>query len=80
MTIHFTSAKPVYSDNIYCVFPSTWTAPTADAAYPEDGNVGKAVTDGSSSLTIPVAAGNKQVYISIISTYSYYLDHIDVAF
>lgn len=80
VTIHFTSAKPVYPDNIYCVFPSTWTAPTADAVYPEDGNVGKAVTDGSSSLTIPVAAGNKQVYISIISSYSYYLDHIDVAF
>ena len=80
VTIHFTSAKSVYSNNTYCVFPSTWTAPTADAAYPETGNVGKAVTDGSYSLTIPVEAGNKQVYISIIGTYSYYLDHIDVAF
>ena len=80
VTIHFTTAKGVYADNTYCVFPSTWTAPTADAAYPEDGNVGKAVTDGSYSLTIPVDAGNKQVYISIIGTYAYYLDHIDVAF
>ena len=80
VTIHFSSAKSVYKDNTYCAFPSTWTAPTADAAYPETGNVGKAVTDGSYSLTIPVAAGNKQVYISIISTYAYYLDHIDVAF
>ncbi|MBQ6709789.1 MAG: BACON domain-containing protein [Bacteroidales bacterium] len=80
VTIHFTTAKSVYSGNTYCVFPSTWTAPTADAAYPEDGNVGKAVTDGSYSLTIPVDAGNKQVYISIIGTYAYYLDHIDVAF
>ena len=80
VTIHFSSAKSVYANNVYCVFPSTWTAPTADAAYPEDGNVGKAVTDGTSSLTIPVAAGNKQVYISIIGTYSYYLDHIDVEF
>ena len=80
VTIHFTDKKSVYADNTYCVFPSTWTAPTADAAYPEDGNVGKAVTDGSYSLTIPVDAGNKQVYISIIGTYAYYLDHIDVAF
>lgn len=80
VTIHFTSAKSVYSDNTYCVFPSTWVVPTADAVYPEDGNVGKAVTDGSYSLTIPVDAGNKQVYVSIIGTYSYYLDHIDVAF
>ena len=80
VTIHFTSAKSVYANNTYCVFPSTWTAPTADAAYPETGNVGKAVTDGSYSLTIPVEAGNKQVYISIIGTYAYYLDHIDVAF
>ena len=80
VTIHFTSAKSVYSNNTYCVFPSTWTAPTEDAAYPETGNVGKAVTDGSYSLTIPVEAGNKQVYISIIGTYAYYLDHIDVAF
>ena len=80
VTIHFTTAKSVYANNTYCVFPSTWTAPTADAAYPEDGNVGKAVTDGSYSLTIPVDAGNKQVYISIIGTYAYYLDHIDVAF
>lgn len=80
VTIHFTTAKSVHANNTYCVFPSTWTAPTADAAYPEDGNVGKAVTDGSYSLTIPVDAGNKQVYISIIGTYSYYLDHIDVAF
>ena len=80
VTLHFSEAKSVYADNVYCVFPSTWTAPTEDAAYPEDGNVGKATTDGSSSLTIPVNAGNKQVYISIIGTYSYYLDHIDVAF
>ena len=80
VTIHFTSEKSVYANNTYCVFPSTWTAPTADAAYPETGNVGKAVTDGSYSLTIPVEAGNKQVYISIIGTYAYYLDHIDVAF
>ena len=80
VTIHFTSAKSVYADNVYCVFPTTWTAPTADAAYPEDGNVGRAVTDGTYSLTIPVAAGHKQVYVSIIGTYSYYLDHIDVEF
>ena len=80
VTIHFSSAKDVYANNTYCAFPSTWTAPTADAAYPDTGNVGKAVTDGSYSLTIPVAAGNKQVYISIIGTYAYYLDHIDVAF
>ena len=80
VTIHFSQAKSVYANNTYCVFPSTWTAPTEDAAYPEDGNVGKAVTDGSYSLTIPVNAGNKQVYISIIGTYAYYLDHIDVAF
>lgn len=80
VTIHFSSAKAVYSDNVYCVFPSTWTVPTEDAAYPEDGNAGKAVTDGTSSLTIPVNSGNKQVYISIIGTYAYYLDHIDVSF
>ena len=80
VTIHFTDKKSVYSDNIYCVFPSTWEVPTADAAYPEDGNVGKAVTDGSYSLTIPVNEGNKQVFISIIGTYAYYLDHIDVNF
>ena len=80
VTIHFTTAQKVYANNVYCAFPSTWTAPTADAAYPETGNVGKATTDGSQSLTIPVAAGNKQVYISIIGTYAYYLDHIDVAF
>lgn len=80
VTIHFSEAKSVYANNVYCVFPATWTAPTADAAYPEDGNVGRAVTDGSHSLTIPVEAGNKQVYISIIGTYAYYLDHIDVAF
>lgn len=80
VTIHFTDKKSVYADNTYCVFPTTWTPPTADAAYPEDGNVGKAVTDGSYSLTIPVNAGNKQVYITIIGTYAYYLDHIDVAF
>lgn len=80
VTIHFSEAKSVYDGNIYCVFPSTWTVPTEDAAYPEDGNVGKAVTDGSYSLKIPVDAGNKQVYISIIGTYAYYLDHIDVEF
>ena len=80
VTIHFTDKKNVYGNNTYCVFPATWTAPAEDAAYPEDGNVGKAVTDGSYSLTIPVDAGNKQVYISIIGTYSYYLDHIDVEF
>ena len=80
VTIHFSEAKTVYANNVYCAFPSTWTVPTADAAYPEDGNVGRAVTDGSYSLTIPVDAGNNQVYISIIGTYAYYLDHIDVAF
>lgn len=80
VTIHFSSAKSVYANNTYCVFPSTWAVPTADAAYPETGNVGKAVTDDSYSLTIPVAAGNKQVYISLIRTNAYYLDHIDVAF
>lgn len=80
VTIHFTTAKSVYADNVYCAFPATWVAPTADAAYPEDGNVGRAVTDGSYSLTIPVESGNKQVYISIIGTYAYYLDHIDVNF
>jgi len=78
VTIHFSEAKSVYPDNVYCAFPATWTVPTADAAYPEDGNVGKAVTDGSYSLTIPVAEGNKQVYVTIIGTYAYYLDHIDV--
>ena len=78
VTIHFTTAKSVYANNVYCAFPATWTAPTEDAQYPETGNVGKATTDGSYSLTIPVAAGNKQVYVSIIGTYSYYLDHIDV--
>ena len=66
VTIHFTEAMKVYANNIYCVFPSTWTAPTADAVYPEDGNVGKATTDGSYKLTIPVNAGHKQVCISII--------------
>lgn len=81
VTIHFSTEKKVYSGNVYCAFPATWVAPTAeDVAYPETGNVGRAVTDGSQSLTIPVDAGNKQVCISIISTYSYYLDHIDVAF
>ena len=80
VTIHFSEAKSVYADNVYCAFPATWTVPTEDAAYPEDGNVGRAVTDSSYSLTIPVEAGNKQVYISIIGTYSYYLDHIDVEF
>ena len=81
VTIHFSAAKSVYADNVYCAFPSTWTAPTAaDVAYPEDGNVGKATTDGSYSLTIPVAAGNKQVNISLIRASSYYIDHIEVAF
>jgi hypothetical protein len=80
VTLHFSEAKAIYSNNVYCVFPSTWTVPTADAAYPEDGNVGRAVTDNSYSLTIPVAAGNKQVYISLMRTNAYYLDHIDVAF
>ena len=78
VTLHFSDAKSVYANNVYCAFPATWTVPTEDAAYPEDGNVGKAVTDGSYSLTIPVAEGNKQVYVSIIGTYAYYLDHIDV--
>ena len=80
LTLHFTDKKKVYADNVFCVFPATWTAPTEDAAYPEDGNVGKAVTDGTYSVTIPVADGNKQVYVSIIGTYAYYVDHIDVAF
>jgi hypothetical protein len=80
VTIHFTDQKKVYADNVYCAFPSTWTVPTEDAAYPEDGNVGRAVTDGSYSVTIPVAEGNKQVFVSIIGTYAYYVDHIDVAF
>ena len=80
VTLHFTDQKPVYSNNVYCAFPSTWTVPTADAAYPEDGNVGRAVTDGSYSVTIPVAEGNKQVYVSLIRTNAYYVDHIDVAF
>ena len=81
VTIHFSSAKSVYADNVYCVFPSTWEVPTTtDTIYPEDGNVGKAVTDDTYSLTIPVNAGNKQVYISLIRTNAYYLDHIDVAF
>ena len=61
------------------MFPASWTASTEDAAYSEDGNVGRAVTTAESyTLTIPVEAGNKQVNISIIGTYSYYLDHIDV--
>jgi hypothetical protein len=80
VTLHFSEAKSVYKDNVFCVFPSTWTAPTEDAAYPEDGNVGRAVTDGSYSLKIPVNAGNKQVSISIIRTNAYYIDHIDVEF
>ena len=81
ITLHFSNEKPVYENNIYCVFPSTWTVPTtADTAYPEDGNVGRAVTDGTYSLTIPVNTGNKQVYISLIRTSAYYLDHIDVNF
>ena len=80
VTLHFTDKKSVYANNVYCAFPSTWSVPTADAAYPEDGNIGKAVTDGSYSITIPVAAGNKQVYVSIIGTYAYYVDHIDVEF
>ena len=80
VTLHFSEAKSVYADNVYCVFPSTWTVPTADAAYPEDGNVGRAVTDSSYSLTIPVNAGNKQVYISLMRTNAYYIDHIDVEF
>ena len=80
VTLHFTDQKSVYANNTYCAFPATWTVPTEDAAYPEDGNVGKAVTDGSYSLTIPVAEGNKQVYVSIIGTYAYYIDHIEVAF
>ncbi len=78
VTLHFSEAKSVYADNVYCAFPAAWTAPTEDAAYPEDGNVGRAVTDGSYSVTIPVAAGNKQVSVSLIGTYSYYIDHIDV--
>ena len=78
VTIHFTDKKSVYADNVYCAFPASWTVPTEDAAYPEDGNVGRAVTDGSYSVTIPVEDGNKQVYVSIIGTYSYYVDHIDV--
>lgn len=82
MTIHFSTAKGVYADNTYCAFPATWTPTTEDkVAYLEDGNVGKAVTDGSYSLTIPVNAGNKQVRIAMTGgTYAYYLDHIDVAF
>ena len=80
VTLHFSEAKSVYADNVFCVFPSTWTAPTEDAAYPEDGNVGRAVTDGSYTLKIPVNAGNKQVSISIIRTNAYYIDHIDVEF
>ena len=80
VTLHFSAEKSVYANNTYCAFPATWTAPTEDAAYPEDGNVGKAVTDGSYSVTIPVNAGNKQVCLALIGTYSYYLDHIDVAF
>ena len=79
VTLHFSSEKKVYADNVYCVFPASWTASTEDAAYSEDGNVGRAVTTAESyTLTIPVEAGNKQVNISIIGTYSYYLDHIDV--
>ena len=80
VTIHFTDKKSVYANNVYCAFPASWTVPTEDAAYPEDGNVGRAVTDGSYSVTIPVEDGNKQVYVSIIGTYSYYVDHIDVEF
>ena len=81
VTIHFSEAKSAYANNTYCAFPAAWTAPAEDAAYPEDGNVGKAVTDGSYSLTIPVNAGNKQVCISMTGgTYTYYLDHIDVEF
>lgn len=81
VTIHFSDKKSVYADNVYCAFPATWTAPTADEAYSDGGNVGKAVTVADShTLTIPVSAGNRQVCISIIGTYSYYLDHIDVEF
>lgn len=82
VTIHFSTAKDVYKDNTYCVFPGTWVPDTVEnkVAYSADGNVGTAVTDGTYSLTIPVNAGNKQVCISMIGAYSYYLDHIDVAF
>ena len=82
MTIHFSAAKDVFSNNTCCAFPATWTPTTEEKVpYLEDGNVGKAVTDGSDSLTIPVNAGNKQVRIAMTGgTYAYYLDHIDVAF
>lgn len=81
VTLYFSEEKSVYADNVFCVFPSTWTAPTEkDKAYPEDGNVGRAVTDGTYTLKIPVNAGNKQVSISLIRTNAYYIDHIDVEF
>lgn len=82
VTIHFSTAKDVYEGNTYCVFPGTWVPDTVanKVAYSANGNVGTAVTDGTYSLTITVNAGNKQVCISMIGAYSYYLDHIDVAF
>ena len=82
MTIHFSAAKSVYAKNTYCAFPATWTPTTEEnVPYLEDGNVGKALTDGSYSLTIPVDTGNKHVRIAMTGgTYAYYLDHIAVAF
>lgn len=80
VTLYFAEGKNGYA-NTYCAFPSTWVAPSEDAAYAEDGNVGKAVSvAGEPSVTIPVEAGNKQVCLSVIGTFSYYLDHIDVNF
>lgn len=82
VTLHFSiPTQNVKYSNPYAVFPSTWTVPTEDAAYPDTDNVGIVNSvSGESFVTIPVNAGNKQVYISIIGTYSYYLDHIDVEF
>ena len=80
VTLYFVEGKNGYA-NTYCAFPSTWVAPSEDAAYAEDGNVGKAVSvAGEPSVTIPVEAGNKQVCVSIIGKFAYYLDHIDVNF
>lgn len=79
VTINFSTEKNLYADNVYCAFPGNWTGySVASGAYSEEGNVGKAVTDGSASITIPVANGNNQVVISLIGTYAYYVDSIDV--
>lgn len=72
VTLYFAEGKYGYS-NLYCAFPSAWVASSEDAAYSEDGNVGKAESVANEpSVIIPIEAGNKQVcvyyrYIRILS-------------